>query len=230
MYINDIDIKNYGGKLLDRNISPNRVSQNYTWEYTLDSPTFYGSALDFKDVLLYVLFEADSEEIFLKNLGRVSEEFRHGALVRFKNIDLQYTMYLTQKPDYERLNNRFYKVSFVLDGNFGLGERKVISGTNVSRLTVENNGVYTSPALLTIKPRAYQSTLTIQGFEKTISLDNINANDVIIVDAESGQITINGNAGISKYNSFYLPKVKVGTSTILVSTASDITVVFSERY
>ena len=52
MYINDVDIKNYGGKLLDRNISPNRVSQNYTWEYTLDSPTFYGSALDFKDVLL----------------------------------------------------------------------------------------------------------------------------------------------------------------------------------
>lgn len=230
MYINDVDIKKYGGKLLDRNISPNRVSQNYTWEYTLDSPTFYGSALDFKDVLLYVLFEADSEEIFLKNLGRVSEEFRHGALVRFKNIDLQYTMYLTQKPDYERLNNRFYKVSFVLDGNFGLGERKVISGTNVSRLTVENNGVYASPALLTIKPRAYQSTLTIQGFEKTISLDKINANDIVIVDAESGQITINGNAGISKYNSFYLPKVKVGTSTILVSTASDITVVFSERY
>ena len=230
MYINDIDIKNYGGKLLDRNISPNRVSQNYTWEYTLDSPTFYGSALDFKDVLLYVLFEADNEEVFLKNLGRVSEEFRHGALVRFKNIDLQYTMYLTQKPDYERLNNRFYKVSFVLDGNFGLGERKVQSGTNVSRLTITNNGVYASPALLTIKPKAYQSTLTIQGFEKTISLDKINANDTVVINAESGQITINGNAGISKYNSFYLPKAKVGTSTILVSTASDITVVFSERY
>ena len=230
MYINDIDISNYGGKLLDRNISPNRVSQNYTWEYTLDSPTFYGSALDFKDVLLYVLFEADSEEVFLKNLGRVSEEFRHGAKVRFKNIDLEYTMYLTQKPDYDRLNNRFYKVSFVLDGNFGLGERKVQSGTNVSRLTITNNGVYASPAVLTVKPRVYQSTLTIQGFEKTISLDKINANDVIIINAETGQITINGNAGISKYNSFYLPKAKVGTSTIQTSTASDITVVFSERY
>ena len=230
MYINDIDIKNYGGKLLDRNISPNRVSQNYTWEYTLDSPTFYGSALDFKDVLLYVLFEADSEEIFLKNLGRVSEEFRHGAKVRFKNIDLEYTMYLTQKPDYDKLNSRFYKVSFVLDGNFGLGERKVQSGTNVSRLIITNNGVYASPAVLTVKPRIYQSTLTIQGFEKTISLDKINANDVIIINAETGQITINGNAGISKYNSFYLPKAKVGTSTIQTSTASDITVVFSERY
>ena len=230
MYINDIDISNYGGKLLDRNISPNRVSQNYTWEYTLDSPTFYGSALDFKDILLYVLFEADSEEVFLKNLGRVSEEFRHGAKVRFKNIDLEYTMYLTQKPDYDRLNSRFYKVSFVLDGNFGLGERKVQSGTNVSRLTITNNGVYASPAVLTVKPRTYQSTLTIQGFEKTISLDKINANDVIIINAETGQITINGNAGISKYNSFYLPKAKVGTSTIQTSTASDITVVFSERY
>ena len=230
MYINEIDIAEYGGKLLDRNISPNRVSQNYTWEYTLDSPTFYGSALDFKDVLLYVLFEADREEVFLKNLGRVSEEFRHGAKVRFKNIDLEYTMYLTQKPDYERLNNRFYKVSFVLDGNFGLGERKVQSGTNVSRLTITNNGVYASPAVLTVKPRVYQSTLTIQGFEKTISLDKINANDVIIINAETGQITINGKAGISKYNSFYLPKAKVGTSTIQTSTASDITVVFSERY
>ena len=230
MYINEIDIAEYGGKLLDRNISPNRVSQNYTWEYTLDSPTFYGSALDFKDVLLYVLFEADSEEVFLKNLGRVSEEFRHGAKVRFKNIDLEYTMYLTQKPDYDRLNSRFYKVSFVLDGNFGLGERKVQSGTNVSRLTITNNGVYASPAVLTVKPRVYQSTLTIQGFEKTISLDKINANDVIIINAETGQITINGKAGISKYNSFYLPKAKVGTSTIQTSTASDITVVFSERY
>ena len=230
MYINDIDIKNYGGKLLDRNISPNRVSQNYTWEYTLDSPTFYGSALDFKDVLLHVLFEADSEEIFLKNLGRLSEEFRHGARVRFKDINLQYTMYLTEKPEHDRLNNRFYKVTFVLDGNFGLGERKVYNSTNVSRITIENNGVYATPALVTIKPRAYQSTLTIQGFEKTVSFDKINANDVVVIDAESGQVTINGNAGISKYNSFYLPKVKVGVSTIMVSTASDISVVFNERY
>lgn len=230
MLINGIDISTYGAKLLDRNISINRMSSNYSWEFNFDSPSFFGSSLDFKDVLLYVLFKAENEETFLKRLGKLSEQLRYGATVKFKDISMEYKMYLKEKPEYDRLTDKYYKVTFSLDGDFGLSDTKVFQGTEITSLKVKNNGTYTTPIRLEITFPNTHNNVTISGLEHTIYLKNIGANSTIVLDSITGDILYNGEAGIDKFDGFYLPKVKAGEATIRSSVNCNMTVSFKERY
>ena len=79
MYLNDIDIKQFGGKLKYRNISSNRVSSGVKWEYYMDRPESFGSATELKDVQLGLILTADNETIFQRNLNLLAEEFRKGG-------------------------------------------------------------------------------------------------------------------------------------------------------
>ena len=93
MYLNGKHISEYGGKLIYRNLSSNRLSTRVKWDYYLDKPENYGSGLEFKDVKLDIILECATEEIFQYNLNEISEIFRKGGEVRFTDLPYLYKMY-----------------------------------------------------------------------------------------------------------------------------------------
>ena len=228
MRINGKHISEYGATLLDRNISSNRVSYNATWDYMMDRPAFYGNALEFKDVLLYLKVEAPTEGDFLKVMGQLCEELRKGGVVRFDDIDLDYTMYMKQKPEYTKLNPTTYRLDFVLDSDYGLSEFKVVSGGN--RVTVNNNGAYPTPATLVLSVPSMRAEIVITGFERDLVLTNTPSNAVIVVDAMQGIIVIDGENGIENLKSFHFPKLPVGRSEIRANCSCNMHVQYYERY
>lgn len=230
MQINRTDINTFGAKLIGRNISNNRMSSNYTWEYSFDRPTFYGSSLDFKDVQLTMLFQANNEETFLKNYGKISEMFRKGADVKFKDISYTYKMYLKQKAEYEKLNTKWYKVEFTLDGDFGLSSLKEFEVTENTQLVVKNNGTYATPARIEITFTGTHNNFTITGFEHSIKLKDVASGKVFAIDGATGDIEYDGRNGIDKFVGWYLPKLPVGTTTIVSSEPCTMRVTFQERY
>lgn len=228
MRINGIHISEYGATLLDRNISSNRVSYNARWDYLMDRPAFYGNALEFKDVLLYLKVVAKTEEEFLKSMGRICEELRKGAVVRFDDIELDYTMYMKQKPEYTKLNATTYRLDFVLDGDYGLGILEHLTGTK--SVTVNNEGIYPTPARLEINTTTQIPRVVISGFERALELVNLPANATVVVDGMKGTITVNGTSGIAHMQSFHFPKLPVGRSTIMASVSCKINLEYYERY
>ena len=228
MKINGKNISTFGATLLDRNISSNRVSYNARWDYMMDRPAFYGNSLEYKDVLLYFLVKAKTEEQFLKNMGLMCEEFRKGGVVRFDDIRLNYTMYLKQKPEYTKLNKDTYKLDFVLDSDYGLSDMKSVSGNDM--LEVNNRGAYPTPAIVHIKLPVAQSEFTIQGFDRAVVLQNLPNNSDIDINTYEGIIRVNGQNGITKLKSFHLPKLPVGYTQILASANCEIQINYYERY
>ena len=228
MQINGKHISTFGATLLDRNISSNRVSYNAKWDYMMDMPSFYGNTLEFKDVLLYFLVKADTEETFIKNMGLMCEEFRKGGVVRFDDIKLNYTMYLKQKPEYTKLNEDTYRLDFVLDSDYGLSDLKSVSGSKI--VEVNNNGSYPTPAIVNITLPVAQSEFTIQGFERALVFKDLPNSTKIYVNTYDGTIQVNGVNGVTKLKSFHLPKLPVGYSQIVASANCSIQVNYYERY
>ena len=227
MYLNDIDIKQFGGKLIYRNISSNRVSSGVKWEYYMDRPESFGSAIEFKDVQLGLILTADNETIFQRNLNLLAEEFRKGGVVKFKDMPYTYTMYLKTKPEYDKLNQTTYKVDLNLDGDFGLSDRKTVSGGN--SLSVVNNGTYKTPVVLTVTLANGVTGFTINGFEHDFTMKGLPSGATVIIDTMNGVIKANGVNAIDKVESFHLPKLNVGESTIRTSSSCNMTIQFYER-
>ena len=227
MYLNDIDIKQFGGKLIYRNISSNRVSSGVKWEYYMDRPESFGSAIEFKDVQLGLILTADNETIFQRNLNLLAEEFRKGGVVKFKDMPYTYTMYLKTKPEYDKLNQTTYKVDLNLDGDFGLSDKKTVSGGN--SLSVANNGVYKTPVVLTVTLANGVTGFTINGFEHDFTMKGLPSGATVLIDTMNGVIKANGVNAIDKVESFHLPKLNVGESTIRTSSSCNMTIQFYER-
>ena len=227
MYLNDIDIKQFGGKLIYRNISSNRVSSGVKWEYYMDRPESFGSAIEFKDVQLGLILTADDETMFQRNLNLLAEEFRKGGVVKFKDMPYTYTMYLKTKPEYDKLNQTTYKVDLNLDGDFGLSDRKTVSGGN--SLSVVNNGTYKTPVVLTVTLANGVTGFTINGFEHDFTMKGLPSGATVIIDTMNGVIKANGVNAIDKVESFHLPKLNVGESTIRTSSSCNMTIQFYER-
>lgn len=230
MIINGTDISTLGVTLLDKNISSNRVSNNYKWDYTLDRPTFFGNALEFKDAQLFMKVESETEQNFHKVMGTIAEWFRLGATVVFPDINLTYTMYLKQKPDYEKLNATTYRLDFVLDSDYGLTDLKVFTSTSNS-LQIENNGLYTTPVRIALDVPAMAETLIITGFDYTVELANTPTNAKIVIDTREGTVFINGNNAIEQFKTFHLPSANIGSNIINVNrTCTKLQVDFYERW
>ena len=227
MYLNDIDIQQFGGKLIYRNISSNRVSSGVKWEYYMDRPESFGAAIEFQDVQLGLILTADNETIFQRNLNLLAEEFRKGGVVRFKDMPYTYTMYLKTKPEYDKLNQTTYKVDLNLDGDFGLSDRKTVSGGN--SLSVVNNGIYKTPVVLTVTLSNGVTGFTINGFEHDFTMKGLPSGATVIIDTMNGVIKANGVNAIDKVESFHLPKLNVGESTIRTSSSCNMTIQFYER-
>ena len=227
MYLNGIDIKQFGGKLIYRNISSNRVSSGVKWEYYMDRPESFGSAIEFKDVQLGLILTADDETMFQRNLNLLAEEFRKGGVVKFKDMPYTYTMYLKTKPEYDKLNQTTYKVDLNLDGDFGLSDKKTVSGGN--SLSVVNNGVYKTPVVLNITLANGVTGFTINGFEHDFTMKGLPSGATVLIDTMNGVIKANGVNAIDKVESFHLPKLNVGESTIRTSSSCNMTIQFYER-
>ena len=228
MYLNGKHISEYGGKLIYRNLSSNRLSTGVKWDYYLDRPENYGSGLEFKDVKLDLILECATEEIFQNNLNEISEIFRKGGEVRFKDLPYLYKMYAKVKPEYEKIAEHHYRVELNLDSDFGISEIRTVTGSN--SVSVNNKGNYRTPAKLILTVPAMQSSLTVSGFEHTLRLVNTPTNANIVIDASTGQVTINGNNAIDKVDSFHLPYLMVGSHTIRCNVNCTMQIQYYERY
>ena len=228
MFINGKDISTYNGKLIYRNLSSNRVSSGVKWDYFLDRPQEFGSGLEFKDVKLDLLLACKSEQVFQYNLNSIAEELRRGGEIKFKDLPYIYTMYLKVKPEYEKISQTHYRVELNLDSDFGVTDLFSVNGSN--SVTVNNKGLYKTPAIITLTVPSSHNSLILTGFEHSFKMDSIPSNSVIIIDALSGQITVNGVNAIDKVTSFHLPKLLVGSHNIKCNVPCNITIQYYERF
>lgn len=99
--------------------------------------------------------------------------------------------------------------------------------------SVVNAGTAPAPCVLTIIPRVNQVSITIEGLTKTpIVISSISANDVVVIDGEKREFTINGSLAWDRFQGWQFPRLEPGTNEILITNASmlDMEVAYNVRY
>lgn len=230
MIINGIDISTFGGKVIDKSISPNRVNNSLNWDTI--NPQLLESKFDYKEVSITLLINADSEEDAVAKISKLSEMFRLGAEVKFNDISYYLKCFILSKPDVTRLNHRNqYQVIFDCESEFGyISSVKEVRGSNTTSLVVNNDGNYPTPVQVRLVPKSASANLYINGLIKNFTLTNVKAGDVLVVDGVTGEVSCNGSANINNFWGWNLPMIQTGNVTFKTNVACDITVTFNERY
>ena len=230
MIINGIDISTFGGKVIDKSISPNRVNNSLNWDAI--NPQLLESKFDYKEVSITLLINADSEEDAVAKISKLSEMFRLGAEVKFNDISYYLKCFILSKPDVTRLNHRNqYQVIFDCESEFGyISSVKEVRGSNTTSLVVNNDGNYPTPVQVRLVPKSNSANLYINGLIKNFTLTNVKAGDILVVDGVTGEVSCNGLANINNFWGWNLPMIQTGNVTFKTNVACDITVTFNERY
>ena len=92
-----------------------------------------------------------------------------------------------------------------------------------------NNGIYKTPVVLTVTLANGVTGFTINGFEHDFTMKGLPSGATVIIDTMNGVIKANGVNAIDKVESFHLPKLNVGESTIRTSSSCNMTIQFYER-
>ena len=230
MIINGIDISNFGGKVIDKLISPNRVTNTLSWDTV--NPQLVDSKFDFKNISITILMKAETEQEFIGNISKLTELFRLGATVKFADIPHSYKCYVRTVPDITRLNHKQeYKVILECDAEFGTtGERFTTTASNTLTMKVTNPGNYITPARVVLTAREAGSNLYINGLVKNFTFTNVKVGDIIVVDGVTGEILRNGSIDINNFYGWNLPNLPIGDTTIKTNLRCDIEISYLARY
>lgn len=99
--------------------------------------------------------------------------------------------------------------------------------------TVSNSGTAPAPCKVTIIPKVDMNTITIKGLSKEqIILYNLQADQEVIVDGETGDFTIDGLSQFDKYEAWEFPKLQPGVNEIEISNSNQLSIAieFQARY
>ena len=114
------------------------------------------------------------------------------------------------------MSENYYPITFDTDG-----------------FIIINNGTAPTPCKITIIPQVDFVLLSLTGVsEKPITVSNIKANDVLVIDAEERIVSINEQPAFDKYNGWEFPKLYPGENHIYIPNGSalQLSVEFNTRY
>ena len=99
--------------------------------------------------------------------------------------------------------------------------------------SVINTGTAPTPCVLTIIPRVNQLSISIGGLSETpITITNVNANDIVVIDGEKDEITINNELAWDHFEGWSFPRLNPGTTEVSITNASmfAIEIAYNARY
>ena len=230
MVINGIDISEFGGKVIDKLISPNKVNNSLSWDTI--NPQLIESKFEFKSISITLFLKAESEQDYIRNVSRLTEMLRLGANVKFKDVPYTYKCYVRNIPDITRLNHRQeYKIIFDCEAEFGTtGSTTVVSASNALAMSMTNIGNYITPARVMLTMKEAGANLYINGLVKNFTFTNVKVGDIIVVDGVNGDIMRNGVIDINNFYGWNLPMLPVGDTIIKTNLRCDMEISYLARY
>ena len=98
---------------------------------------------------------------------------------------------------------------------------------------ITNNGTAPAPCKITIIPQVDFMVLTIEGLsKKPINISQLKTNDVLVINGENREITINECPAFDKFDGWEFPKLQPGINTVEIKNGAQIqlSIEYNARY
>lgn len=225
MKINGNNISKYGATLLEKKISNHEVIMIHDWLDGAAAPVFHREQSKYKDILLTMLLQEDTEEKIMENFDSLIAELKTATL-KFDNLNFYYDVKFIGKVEPEKLNNTNYKVQFILLC-YKTYEEELSKTISTDRDNICNPGTLKSPVWIEIKPTTDIETFTIDGLtKKPIALKDLVGGAVYVIDGYTSRFLKNGANDIRNFDGFEFPTLQPKDNNILLSEAVEMNVKF----
>jgi phage-related protein len=228
MYINDIPLSDYGGKLLKRVISSPDIGLSTFWAKKALRPHISKDiGYYYKELKMEIELKGSPQEIQI-NKSRLIKALT-SASVAFGKLEHNYTGVIDYAGTGDQVNGfEVLKVDMLV---YEHEDEQILelNQTDISTIYLESN--HETPVILEILPTNHVASVTITGFGRDIILKNLTAGVPVIIDGEKGIVTENEMNKWNDYDSWGFPELAPGENDIALSEDTlDITVRFSPRW
>lgn len=213
MIINNKNITQYGAKLLRRVIQPTSISYDLLTPDTSLVDIVGKRKYGLKNLQIQLEFYGERSQVEL-NKSRLIGEILNEPVIQFNNIP-------------NRVYRGYVETLSVINQNYIFETLELSILVSESSKTIESefekeieiilSSTMETPAILEITPKADLNSITIDGFEDFIKLNNLKKGKPVIIDGQSLLVTEDGQNKFKDYDSWGFPKLKVGSNKITVT-------------
>ncbi|MDM8310842.1 MAG: phage tail protein [Clostridium cadaveris] len=236
MLINNINISQFGAKLVKKTLGTSEIIVNKELLKSISSSIIL--SVDEENAILQCIFliEADT----LQSLEELKSHFvkqLEVSILKFDDLDFYYPCTI------QGLSNDYVGIDTTSDKHIGKIECILLSdykykteiSENINRLaskTINVSGNKDTPAIVEITPSISLVDLIITGLaDDSITIKNLTAGKKIIINGEDGTVLENGINKFGDTDLWEWPRLKAGSNSITVSKNScDITIKYKPRY
>ncbi|ADL50563.1 phage distal tail protein [Clostridium cellulovorans] len=229
MLINNVDIANYGAKLLKKSIDIPELKSSVEYLRSGNKPIKLFQKFQAKKITIEVYITGSNIQNVMEKMSSLSRQLME-CTIKFKDMDFYYDAILTNAKYEKSVRKDKVRVIYEFISGYGYKPMITVTANRIYSKTVVVDGNIETPAIIEITPSANIIDMTITGFGSIFTMKNLTAGQKIIIDGEDRIVTQNGINKFADFEAFEFPKLQTGSNTLAFSkNTCDITIKYKPK-
>ena len=208
MKVNSIDIRKYKARQLDVTFQPASRSTNAEWITGQKQPTEYETSVGFSKLKLKLYFKGKNRNMVNRTIAEFLNLIQGSVDLELDGYKGKYKGFLESDPSVTATSD-LSKVTLELNFKGYMYDDDVkinIVGTHATEIDLV--GARDTPCTIEITAKAALTDLVISGFgNDDILIENMKANETLIIDSTLGIVTVNNENAFSKVDMWEFPYI-----------------------
>lgn len=217
MIVNNIDmIATYGVTILEKDIQGSAVTNYYDWLDNSVEPTkLKDEKFKYSSIKVVLLVEGADEDEVLTKISNILVNCKNGTL-KFDDVKYYFNISLTEHST-KIINNVAAELTLNFQSTYKYLD-EVTNNYSTASFTVNCTSNIDTPCTLVLTVPIDTISISIQGFEDTITINNLKANTPVTITDKD--VLENGITKFDDVDIWEFPKLKPGNNNITLSTSN----------
>lgn len=232
MLINNVDIKKYNAKLLNKEIKSVDIDTQEMWNKQSLLPLFLSKKVKYKHIELEILISTETETDTEINISNILKEFLNDTVeIKFNGLGIIYNVMLVGNETVKTVRKEKKRLMLELIG-YAYTDIVIENLDRILTKTITNTGNMDTPCVVEITPSIDIIDIKIEGLsDDPITIRNLKQGQKVIINGEDGTVLENGANKFGDTDMWEFPRLKPGANTITVSKSStDINIKYKPRW
>lgn len=231
MLIDGIDIERFNADLLEYDIQPAEITTYRDWLRGASKPLIVAQQETYKDIYAKLMVEGEKEQEVLQNTSNLIDKAKK-CTIEFISVDIDFLYDATiETTNTEKFSDTVYVLEITWKSGFAFKPTITETASHVSSKTINVSGNTETPAIVEINPSIDLIDITITGIGEPFTINNLKANQKVIVDGESEMVIQNEKNKFGDFDGWCFPYLKPGENTINFSQSrADIIIKYKPRW
>ncbi|SDO88285.1 phage distal tail protein [Clostridium gasigenes] len=236
MLISNIDIKNFGAELLDKNISTAEFTSNKEWLKNAYKPLILSKENKYTSIRCSFVLKANNRQELEEQTSHFLKKMEE-CIIKFDDIEFYYNCTMQSKSNEYigidirgNLETESIEVMFLSDYKYKPEITEVMN--RITSKTINVAGNLETPCIVEITPTIDIIDSILEGLaDDPIIIRNLKGSKTVILDGELQKVTVDGVNKYGDTDMWDFPSLQPGTNSLKFSRNNcDIKIKYKPRF